>query len=56
MNRERRDQLVTRFLEAWNSQDVERVLGLSVMGAIPALETAQASARRRARTSGPPPR
>jgi capsular polysaccharide biosynthesis protein len=37
-------------------QDVERVLGLSVMGAIPALETAQASARRRARTSGPPPR
>ncbi len=37
-------------------QDVERVLGLSVLGAIPILETAQASARRRARTSGPPPR
>ena len=37
-------------------QDIERVLGLSVLGAIPILETAQASARRRARTSGPPPR
>lgn len=37
-------------------QDIERGLGLSVMGAIPALETAQASARRRARTPGSPPR
>jgi uncharacterized protein (TIGR02246 family) len=26
MNRQRRDQLVQRFLEAWTSQDVERVL------------------------------
>jgi ketosteroid isomerase-like protein len=26
MNREHRDALVTRFLEAWTSQDVERVL------------------------------
>lgn len=26
MQREHRDQLVTKFLEAWNSQDVERVL------------------------------
>jgi ketosteroid isomerase-like protein len=26
MNRERRDRLVTRFLAAWTSQDVERVL------------------------------
>jgi capsular polysaccharide biosynthesis protein len=37
-------------------QDVERVLGLSVLGAIPVLETAQASARRRARNPGTPPR
>ena len=26
MNRERRDRLVTRFLAAWTSQDIERVL------------------------------
>lgn len=26
MNTDRRDRLVTRFLDAWNSQDVERVL------------------------------
>jgi ketosteroid isomerase-like protein len=26
MNREHRDRLVTRFLDAWTSQDVERVL------------------------------
>jgi hypothetical protein len=26
MNAERRDRLVTRFLDAWNSQEVERVL------------------------------
>ncbi len=31
-------------------QDIERMLALSVLGAIPALETAQASARRRSRS------
>ena len=31
-------------------QDIDRMLSLSVLGAIPALETAQASARRRSRS------